>query len=786
MDAFQENLSYNITLDLSIAQNKLANSPVGPACMDALHAIQQYAALPLRKTKRAVQAAALNNARKKISEFIASHKKKSDVADEMMNRYQVYFSTFCDGNLFERDKKPLFRMDATNDQDTPELKQIKDRKVKYADRRDDPLFAHEPSMNDIEQKYLGDCYLQAGVSSLVMNNPTAIKECMQDNGNGTVTVRFYLRYQEMAPEAQLYLDHPSLSGMWSAKASKNMSDKDLIFKLLQSPEAANSKKELMNRESSLSAALESYMDQLLETKIREKGLTFDQNQKSQLKNIYLASFRNTIRNTEIYQKAANVERTLRLADKLAQNKEIQDQVLSYMRTCLTQPNINFQQVYTECLFRLYALFPMEKDLLDDCKDLEPSSLDTPELRTLLAEQQQESKNWQKQTADRFVPLYVTVTKEVPVLEKRGISGEEEDAYTADALWMQLLEKAYAASGLHTKNPSNNTKIKVNRMLEEKTELRKKELEAAGMSGDELQRNLNEYRNLLFRKWLHSFEGIEGGQSGSFLERLTGKKDTTKELRLMDADSFTNTYFKKQAFHEQLQQTTGINIPTNIIANIMQDLSVFLNKKHKTKFGNKSYFTKPLYIEDIEEAMQDFTSENSWLSERNLTAIRSACSSHAVTMQELSDKVSKCMSETLKNNNSYHLMHRPMSSDYTPYAKETFEQIKQNLQNKVPVSVGTIKFLPPGVQASGRNGESEQSGLCESHAYSVVGTTEVDGKYFVQLRNPWATGEMGYVQTLHSDGSTSYSSRSIESDTKGVFNIELNHLLSRIDLLSFSG
>ena len=752
MDAFQENLSYNITLDLSIAQNKLANSPVGPACMDALHAIQQSAALPLRKTKRAVQAAALNNARKKISEFIASHKKKSDVADEMMNRYQVYFSTFCDGNLFERDKKPLFRMDATNDQDTPELKQIKDRKVKYADRRDDPLFAHEPSMNDIEQKYLGDCYLQAGVSSLVMNNPTAIKECMQDNGNGTVTVRFYLRYQEMAPEAQLYLDHPSLSRMWSAKASKNMSDKDLIFKLLQSPEAANSKKELMNRESSLSAALESYMDQLLETKIREKGLTFDQNQKSQLKNIYLASFRNTIRNTEIYQKAANVERTLRLADKLAQNKEIQDQVLSYMRTCLTQPNINFQQVYTECLFRLYALFPMEKDLLDDCKDLEPSSLDTPELRTLLAEQQQESKNWQKQTADRFVPLYVTVTKEVPVLEKRGISGEEEDAYTADALWMQLLEKAYAASGLHTKNPSNNTKIKVNRMLEEKTELRKKELEAAGMSGDELQRNLNEYRNLLFRKWLHSFEGIEGGQSGSFLERLTGKKDTTKELRLMDADSFTNTYFKKQAFHEQLQQTTGINIPTNIIANIMQD----------------------------------FTSENSWLSERSLTAIRSACSSHAVTMQELSDKVSKCMSDMLHNNDSYHLFHRPMSGAYTPYAEKTFEQIKQNLQNKVPVSVGTIKFLPPGVQASGRNGESEQSGLCESHAYSVVGTTEVDGKYFVQLRNPWATGEMGYVQTLHSDGSTSYSSRSIESDTKGVFNIELNHLLSRIDLLSFSG
>ena len=101
-------------------------------------------------------------------------------------------------------------------------------------------------------------------------------------------------------------------------------------------------------------------------------------------------------------------------------------------------------------------------------------------------------------------------------------------------------------------------------------------------------------------------------------------------------------------------------------------------------------------------------------------------------------------------------------------------------------VGTIKFLPDGVQAIGRNGESEQSGLYEQHAYSVVGTVIQDGKYFVQLRNPWSTGEMGYVQTRHSDGSTSYSSHRNDSDKSGIFNIELNHLLSRISRINFSG
>ena len=777
LDAFQENLSYNITLDLSIAQNKLANSPVGPACMDALHAIQQYAALPLRKTKRAVQAAALNNARKKIAEFIASHKEKSDVADEMMNRYQVYFSTFCDGNLFERDKGTMLRIDATGEQDTPELKQLKDRKVKYADRREDPLFAHEPSMNDIAQNQLGDCYLQAGVSSLIMNNPTAIKECMQDNGDGTVTVRFFQRFHDMSNESQVQLDHPARSDLWSAKASKDMSDKDLIFKLLQNSECPNILQTISEPGTTASIALDNYLEKQLETKMREKGLADDPGKLMMLKGFYFASFQDTMGKAEIYQKGANVEQTLLLADKLVQNKEIQDQVVSYMRTCMNNPDMDLQEIYTECLIRLYAHFPIVTAFEQEFKDLELSSLDTSELRTLLDKQQTDSKKMQEETADRFVPMYVTVTKEVPVIRKDK-TGEEEDAYTKESLWMQLLEKAYAASGLHGNELSEEARQKI----KEKVDLHKKELEAGGMSGDELQRNLNEYEKLLLRKWAHSFEGIVGGHSGSFLEKLTGKKNTTTDFKLMDAQAFT-TAFDTNTFQEQIRQTTNIDIP---ISDIMKDLSDFLTKKHATTYGTKSYFTQPLYIEDIEDAMQDFSSKNTWLNQRTLTAIRKTCSDNGIKLKELSDKVKKCMRDTLHNNDKYNLLHRPMSGAYTPYAETTFEQIKQNLKNKVPVSVGTIKFLPEGVQAIGRNGESEQSGLYEQHAYSVVGTVEQDGKYFVQLRNPWSTGEMGYVQTRHSDGSTSYSSHRNDSDKSGIFNIELNHLLSRISRINFSG
>ncbi len=65
----------------------------------------------------------------------------------------------------------------------------------YTDRlksvKNEPLFAHDPMLKDIHQGALGDCYFLAALASIVSKNPETIKEMMKDNGNGTVTVRFY-------------------------------------------------------------------------------------------------------------------------------------------------------------------------------------------------------------------------------------------------------------------------------------------------------------------------------------------------------------------------------------------------------------------------------------------------------------------------------------------------------------------------------------------------------------------------------------------------------------------
>lgn len=56
-----------------------------------------------------------------------------------------------------------------------------------------PLFsASGPVLSDVNQGYLGDCYLLASLSEVADQNSSAIKSMFTDNGNGTYGVRFYV------------------------------------------------------------------------------------------------------------------------------------------------------------------------------------------------------------------------------------------------------------------------------------------------------------------------------------------------------------------------------------------------------------------------------------------------------------------------------------------------------------------------------------------------------------------------------------------------------------------
>lgn len=63
--------------------------------------------------------------------------------------------------------------------------------MRWSNQKDTPLFSHEPVTNDLKQRLVSNCYMVASTCGLVNLNPAVLKECIKDNGDGTVTVRLY-------------------------------------------------------------------------------------------------------------------------------------------------------------------------------------------------------------------------------------------------------------------------------------------------------------------------------------------------------------------------------------------------------------------------------------------------------------------------------------------------------------------------------------------------------------------------------------------------------------------
>ena len=64
----------------------------------------------------------------------------------------------------------------------------------WSNQKDTPLFSHEPTVNDLKQRMVSNCYMVAGTAGLVNIDPALLKECIRDNMDGTVTVRLFEKY----------------------------------------------------------------------------------------------------------------------------------------------------------------------------------------------------------------------------------------------------------------------------------------------------------------------------------------------------------------------------------------------------------------------------------------------------------------------------------------------------------------------------------------------------------------------------------------------------------------
>jgi hypothetical protein len=87
----------------------------------------------------------------------------------------------------------------------------------YVNVADEPLFgAGGPSMNDVGQSFLGDCYFMASVAAIARADPTAIRRLIRQNTDGTYDVAFHAHRREVDVHVDGWIPGDEFDGVLGA------------------------------------------------------------------------------------------------------------------------------------------------------------------------------------------------------------------------------------------------------------------------------------------------------------------------------------------------------------------------------------------------------------------------------------------------------------------------------------------------------------------------------------------------------------------------------------------
>lgn len=833
-DAFHQQLAFNCELDQKLTH--------GRSCQQALSAVHRFTSMDLNQASHEEQGEALAQARKELAAGISELKRISEKQQEIqtqirelslqfgetqdqalipqiealsremealfahesdlkqerevLERYQLYFDTMTNGRLQMPPREEI--PPAWDISGQPPLI---NQNLEWKDMRDVPLFAHEPSLEDIEQGVVGDCYFQAALANIIATNPEKLKDLIVDNENGTVTVRLYdvFTLADM-PEMQALLDKEEWTGTTNAEFlmklvhrahnGENAPDfamlQSLFFKSMDSnPEVLKKKKEFEDRKKELEKNPESTEEQM-------DALLAEEEKYNQDLTIKIASIQSFIQNFSVmYEHPKEAQRVFRELSEDPVMQPFLQNIQEYL-----QANPNAETADEDHLSQLLGIFA--------------NSFDWKKLSDIANEYRQKLDNAIAFTTDRH-PLYVTVSKTIPVKKSNGCA-----YFSNGSLAAMLIQKAYAVSKLHCKGEIYEEFIKKTadkelgnsldqlpleekeeRLQAKKAEVRQKylgsyEAIASGLSSESINMLLNDNQQLVAR------ENLTWSKIGSFRTHLN--EDLEKVFN-KENDAFIN--YNDTLTNEELKK-----IYKKIAENSIYSISKRLNKwkdlpeKKKKKDGFVQNANAPITIEDIEEKLRTIkkwgpgteTYNQMMVEMRKLMPADANPNEVEKKFDQIMEKVIEGVLQALETTESqfvvYHKMFATKMVDgkevalYSLPALKHYQAIENALKNKRPIGIGTRVYnLDEG--GSGLNGESMSRGLVEGHAYSIIGCKEIDGHKFVILRNPWGRTVRNYRVRIKPDpnGGPPIKEYDVdifdtEHEQEGQFRMELNDFMLR--------
>lgn len=338
--------------------------------------------------------------------------------------------------------------------------------------------------------------------------------------------------------------------------------------------------------------------------------------------------------------------------------------------------------------------------------------------------------------DNETAHFVKIKKAVP----------EGEPYAKGALWVQMIEHAYAASGLHIR-------------------------------GD---KNAPDNQDKLF-----NYNNISGGSESAFVETITGCRMETRNMGRnlrYTPTTFYNDMMTKAGDQYFRKYNTSTEIP-NIIK-IALGLGE-LDKNPETYNNDMMTYTVlySKYADFFDEAKVNIYSlegAEEFFSKLDYKKMPDIPGYSAEQNLEIKRNFFERMRESFANEINSPLQYRAFSGNYTGKAEAVYQTIQKAEEDGKIMTTSTIAF---DVQRDdGLNGESMEAGLAAKHAYTLLGVKQMGKNKYVKLRNPWSVGTRSYEQQTITGKVTREQK---DAGTHGIFLLELNEFMTHFGNFAIS-
>lgn len=375
------------------------------------------------------QQKALLSARAQIKKYLEQHdENQNDQEYELwmhVQAYEGYLDMNTNGSL---DMKGHTHKEGEHEEN-PKARAL----TVWTSVKEQSLFPHEPSIHDIQQRTVQDCYMMASLSAIAHFTPEYIKQSMRDNGDGTVTVRFFDEKQ-----SDVYYETTTIAELtrnYAQATDKEQIDRKLLLKLFSAFSVNEQLQEQMRAEWEKEEASK---EETKETASVEESVEAEEELEDDFE--LLDDF------------AMEIETTAENAD----NSVVKGYVsrLKSLQNCFSSSNEAWLKELLDAILKSETTVSGRlKEVLDRIHGSTPEQAEETaqeafgefikQMCTDVASNEELLGVWRKsnqQTDEKRLrneAVYVTVTKEVARF------GGAVDAYAADSLWVQMIEKAAA-------------------------------------------------------------------------------------------------------------------------------------------------------------------------------------------------------------------------------------------------------------------------------------------------------------------------------------------------------